>query len=172
MNKNLVFVIAPKDFRDEELFIPLDIVKKAGIETKIASTILGKCLGSGGRKITSQFMIDNIKADDYDGIVFIGGSGMTQLVDNSDLQNLAKEFFQNQKLVAAICVAPVVLAKAEILKNISATAWQDYLPELQEHGCNVVAKPVVIAGRVITGNGPLAAQAFGQAITKYLQEIN
>jgi len=170
MNKTLVLVIAPKDFRDEELFIPLDVAKRAGIETVIASIKLGECIGSGGRKVISQFMIDNVKAGDYDGIVFVGGSGMSQLVDNSGLQDLAKEFFQEQKLVAAICVAPVVLAKAGILKDIAATAWQDYLPVLQEHGCNAVAKPVVIAGRVITGNGPLAAQEFGQAIVRYLEE--
>jgi len=72
------------------------------------------------------------------------------------------------KIVAAICIAPEILAEAGLLSGKKATAWSGSLEKLRAKGAKVENAPVVSSGRIITGNGPGAARAFGRAIAEAL----
>jgi len=170
MNKRLIFVVAPKDFRDEELTIPLKTVEQVGIKVEIASLRRGICQGAKGTKIESTLAAKEVSPRDFDGVVFIGGSGMAELVDNCDFEKLAQDFYREKRLVAAICIAPMILANAGILQGVSATAWKGSLFDLQQAGADAISKSVVVAGRIITANGPAAAKKFGQRIINFLKE--
>ncbi len=170
MNKRVVFVIAPQDFRDEELFVPAKPLKDEGVEVRVASTKTGLCQGADGGEVESELKIDEIKTDNFDAIFFIGGPGMEDLIDNLKLHSLAKDFYKSKKLVGAICIAPLLLAKAGLLEGISATSWSGVQSKISQLGADVVDKPVVVAGRVITAEGPDAAREFGKQIIKHLKE--
>ena len=48
-------VISFRDFRDEELFVPMEILNKAGIETKVISNKKGLAIGAdGGEKLNRE----------------------------------------------------------------------------------------------------------------------
>jgi protease I len=170
MDKKLLFVIAPRDFRDEEFVEPRDVLRRAGVEVVVASLKRGICQGVAGTEVESNLTVKEAQPANFDGVVFIGGMGMAELVDNPSLKKLAQNFFQQEKLVAAICVAPLILAKAGILKGIPATCWQGSAQELQNCGADFSSKPVVVAGRVITASGPPVARTFGQKIGQFLEE--
>jgi protease I len=163
-----VFVIAPSDFRDEEYFEPKEILEEGGIETKTASFKKGEIIGVGGGRAIAEIEVSQIKSDEFDAIIFVGGPGMMQLTDNDDLISLAKDFYSKGKIVSAICVAPEILANAGILKGISATAWQGSLQKLLEKGAQVVDKSVCWSGKIITAQGPHAAREFGETLFKAL----
>ncbi|MFN5374806.1 MAG: DJ-1/PfpI family protein, partial [Chitinophagaceae bacterium] len=110
--KPVLFVIAPKDFRDEELFITQAELEKSGISTTIASSITGECIGSKGGKAISNYQLDQINLKDYSTIVYIGGMGSRVFFDDPKAISLAKEMHAMGSPVAAICIAPVILAKA------------------------------------------------------------
>ena len=77
------------------------------------------------------------------------------------------------KLVAAICAAPIVLAKAGLVKDKDVTAYpaQDVYRELNEAGAHIIKdENVVLDGNVLTANGPGAAMLFGYSIGEYLGE--
>ena len=59
-----------------------------------------------------------------------------------------------------------MLAHAGILKGIKATFFEspDSLREIKSGGAVPVNKAVVVDGRIITANGPAAAQEFAGAI--------
>lgn len=170
MDKKLLFVIAPKDFRDEEFTEPTDILRQAGVEITVASLKKGICRGVAGTEVESSLTVKEARPDSFDGVVFVGGLGMADLVDDPSLKKLTQGFFQKKKLVAAICVAPVILAKAGILKGVSATSWQGSTQELQNSGADFSPKSVVVAGRIITANGPQVAGDFGRAIVTFIEE--
>jgi len=111
-------------------------------------------------------MVTEVSIDEYDAVAFIGGPGMAQIVDDDSLQVLAKRFFNSKKLTAAICVAPVILAKADILKGRNATAWSGVKEKLTEVGANYIDKKVIVDGHIITADGPEAAREFGKEIAK------
>jgi len=173
MEKKILMVVALKDFQDEEYFVPKEILERAGFLIDTTSTEKGIAIGSQGSEAIIHVGLDEINIENYKAVIFCGGSGMANELDNQDLHKLAKDFYGNDKIVAAICVAPVLLAKAGILKDKKATAWSSALDKsliksLEENGGIYQDSPVVIDNKIITANGPDAAEEFGKAIKELL----
>lgn len=53
-NAKVLMVIAPKDFRDEELFEPMAVFESNGLKVDVVSTTKGECVGMLGNKITVE----------------------------------------------------------------------------------------------------------------------
>jgi len=90
---------------------------------------------------------------------------------NLILNKIINEFYRENKLTCAICIAPILLAESGVLKNKNATVWNgDKNQEiiLQNNGATYINQNVVIDKNIITANGPEAAEEFGNAIVKYL----
>ena len=175
MDKKVLMVLAFKDFRDEEYFIPKEILEKAGFYIDTTSTEQGIAIGSQGGEAVVHIGLDEVDLKNYQAVIFCGGSGMVNELDNQQFHKLAKSFYENNKIVSAICVAPVLLAKAGILKNKKATVWssaldKSFIKVLEENGAIYQDSPVVIDNKIITANGPDAAEEFGKAIVNLLTE--
>jgi len=167
----VVLAVAPEKFRDEELAEPIAALKQANISFDIASTRPGTCTGMLGAKVNANLSFDDIDPKNYDGLIVIGGSGsQTYLWEDELLVRLAGFFAETDKVVAAICLAPVVLARSGILKQKKATVYnsQTAVFEMKKGHAVVLNDPVVQDGRIITANGPQAAKAFAAAVVKEL----
>ncbi|PIR71487.1 MAG: hypothetical protein COU43_02395, partial [Candidatus Nealsonbacteria bacterium CG10_big_fil_rev_8_21_14_0_10_37_25] len=78
------------------------------------------------------------------------------------------------KVLASICISPVILAKAGVLKGKKATVWSspmDKVPVriLEENEAIYQDKSVVADGKIVTANGPAAAEKFAKAIITALK---
>ena len=169
--KNVLMVVAPKDFEDVEFYLPKTLLEVNGANITVASTT-SKALGLNGSTCTTDIMISNAKAKDYDAIVIVGGTGViSSLWDDKDLRNLIKDANKEKKIIAAICAAPPVLARAGILKDKKATMfpWSDGIKELTTNGAIYVDKEVVVSGNIITGRNPDASVAFGLKLCEELK---
>lgn len=169
--KNILMVVAPKDFEDVELYAPKTLLEINGAKITVASTT-SKALGLNGSTYTTDIMIANAKAKDYDAIVIVGGTGVIgTLWEDQDLRNLVKEANKEKKIIAAICAAPPVLARAGILKDKKATMfpWSDGIKELTNNGVKYVDKEVVVSGNIVTGRNPDASVAFGLKLCEALK---
>lgn len=169
--KNVLLVIAAKDFEDVEFYSPKTLLEINGANITIASTEK-TAVGTNGLKSSVDILISEAKAKDYDAIVVIGGTGVIgSLWDNKDLRNLIKGANKDKKIVAAICAATPVLARAGILKNKKATVfpWNDGIKELTDNGAKYVDEEVVVSGNIITGRNPDASIAFGMKLCEELK---
>lgn len=171
MEKKILMVVAFKDFRDEEYFIPKEVLEKAGFSIDTTSTQKGVATGIEGGQAVVHVGLDEINLENYKAVIFVGGSGMAKELDNLDFHKLAKDFYQADKVITAICIAPALLAKAGILENKKATVWSSALDKsfikiLEENGTIYEDSSVVVDGKIITANGPDAAEEFGEAIKK------
>ena len=171
--KRVAMIIAFNNFKDEEYLDTKEELKKGGIEIEVVSNSIGIAKGVGGTKVEIKKTIKELNIDDYDGIVFIGGSGALENLDNSDSYKIAKEAISKNKILAAICISPVILAKSGVLNGKKATVWSSILDkssikELEKNGAIYLDQLVVVDGKIITGNGPKAAHQFGKTI---VQEI-
>lgn len=137
------------------------------------------------------------KAKEFDAIFYVGGHGpMFDLVDNPTSQQLIREFWEADKVVAAVCHAPAVLydvklsdgsllvAGKEVTAFTNAEEEQvgltDAVPFLPENALQKAsggrfvkaAEPwgekVVVTGKLITGQNPASATGVGVAIAKAL----
>ena len=173
MEKKILMVVAFKDFKDEEYFVTKEVLEKAGYLIETTSSQKGMALGTEGNEAIITLLPQEINPQNYEVIVFIGGSGMGKELENQEFQKLAQEFVKNDKIVTAICVAPALLAKSQILKGVKATVWSSALDKsfiqiLKANGAIYSDKPVVQDGKIITANGPDAASQFGETIVNQL----
>lgn len=167
----LLLVIAPEKFRDEELEVPREVFDEAGIAYDIASTCPGTCEGMIGASAEAALAIDDADAAEYAGIVIVGGIGSQDFLwDHAGLRELVVTFFTTGKVVAAICLSPVVLARAGVLNGRQATVFQSpaSVAEMKKGGAFLVDIAVVADLDLITANGPKAARAFAEAIVEKL----
>lgn len=171
--KKIVMITAFRDFRDAEYFVPKEIFEAAGSEVKTASTQMGIAIGADGGEVEVDFLVSEIMTEDFDAVAFVGGPGALQYLDNEDSYNLARKIFEENKILGAICIAPVILAKSGVLENKRATVWSSPMDKravkkLKENGVIYQENPVVIDGKIITADGPQSARAFGEAVTEVL----
>jgi len=171
--KSIAMIIAFRDFRDEEYFTPREILEKAGAEIKTASNKMGRAIGADGGDVEIDFLVSELNPADFAAMVFIGGPGALKHLDNEDSYKIARQAVSQDKVLAAICIAPVILAKAGILAGKKATVWTNPMDKsavkiLEDKNAVFEEKPVVVDGKIVTGNGPAAAEKFGQAIIEVL----
>jgi protease I len=167
----VLIVLAPEKFRDEEFNVPAAELQKAGIGYDIASTRSGSCTGMLGAKTYATLSFEDVNPDSYDGILIVGGGGaQSYLWEDTVLGGMVKHFHASSKVVAAICLAPVVLARAGILKGKKATFFNSPVSfkEMKAGGAVPVDKAVVSDSRIITANGPAAAKEFAETFIRTL----
>lgn len=168
--KKAVLIIAREIFRDEELFHTQEALEAAGVQTVVASSQLGTCKGKLGATAEATELVSELKADDYDAIVFVGGNGATEYYDNTAALNLAKDAAEKGKVVAAICIAPRILANAGLLEGLKATCYESETEAIKKLGADFQPNDVVRDGKIVTANGPHAATDFGKTIAQALAE--
>jgi len=166
--KKAVLVIASQNFRDEELFETKRQLEKAGVETVIASTRTAVIKGMLGGKAEAAILVNDIVVDDYDAIIFIGGSGASQYFNSPVALDIARRAKDKQKILAAICIAPTVLANAGVLDGVRATSFSSERGKLRKAGAKYTGTTVERDGLIITGSGPRAATQFGKTIADAL----
>jgi protease I len=165
---HVLMIIAEKNFRDEELFIPQKLFEEKGITVTIASTVTSTVTGMLNGKAKPDVLLKNVKVKDYDAVIFVGGVGAQMYFNNEVAHQIAKDAVKEHKVLAAICIAPNILANAGLLQGKKATCWDSAI--LTPKGAEYQNKDVVKDGKIITANGPKAAHEFGQIIIKTLIE--
>jgi protease I len=170
----ILIVIAPDKFRDEEYTVPAAALQKAGIGFDVASKMRGTCTGMLGTKVNATLSFEEAEPKSYDGILIVGGAGaQLHLWDDKLLGEMVKYFHADAKVVGAICLAPVILARAGILKGKKATYFNSPVSfrEMRAGGAVLVDKPVVADSRIVTANGPAAAAEFADTFIRMLTAV-
>jgi protease I len=164
MAKTVALVIAEKMFRDEEYRIPKEILEKAGVKVITVCTTLAEATGKLGMKVKPDILLGDTDVSLADALIFVGGGGSSQYFEDPAAHGLARDFANRGKIVGAICIAPVILANAGLLKEKRATVFLDGQTDLEGHGAVYTGHPVETDGLLLTGNGPEAAAEFGEKL--------
>jgi len=164
-----VLLVVADNYRDEEFEASYQAVKEAGLLPVIASKGRGELKGMLGGRTKAELALRDVNPDDYKAVIFVGGVGADVFWDDPDAHRIAKDMYAQKKLVCAICIAPVTLAKAGLLKGVKATSWPSVSPTLKMLGAQYVNLPVVEDKGIITANGPQSASFFKEAILRKLK---
>jgi 4-methyl-5(b-hydroxyethyl)-thiazole monophosphate biosynthesis len=92
--------------------------------------------------------------------------GAQTLSENEDLRRLILRFAKENKPMAAICAAPMVLGKLGLLQGRKVTCYPGFEQYLE--GAEVTGQQAVCDGNIITGHGPGAAMDFALLIVETL----
>jgi protease I len=171
--KKILLIIAFHDFQDHEYGKTREILENQGAEIKVASSEKPEAQGKFGTRVKVDLLLSETKVEEFEAVVFIGGPGAVDYREDPEALRLAKEAFSQNKILAAICIAPTILARAGVLQGKKATVWsgpgdKEPIRILEEEGAAFVDQEVVQDGKIITANGPGAAEAFAETISRLL----
>ena len=167
--KKALLIIAKTMFQDHEYRDTRAVLEKAGVQITTASSSSGTASGKFGGNQKVDITIDQANVADYVTVIFIGGPGTGEYFNSARAHTLAKETLAAGKILAAICIAPVILANAGILKGKKATVFPSGGQDLVRGGANYTKAPVEVDGKIITADGPQSAPAFGTAVANALK---
>ncbi|MBQ0124834.1 MAG: DJ-1/PfpI family protein [Clostridiales bacterium] len=143
-----------------EALTPLDYLRRAGAEVLLVG-VSGKVqTGSHGIKIETDVASSDLDENTaFDMIVFPGGMpGTLNIEACAKAQKLLARAVNENKFIAAICAAPMILGKAGILSGKNATCYPGFEKYLA--GAKVSRGKAVRDDNIITATGAGAANEF------------
>ena len=169
--KKVALVIAHNGYQATEYNQTKQALEAAGIEVVTVSDDANRATAHDGSQAHVDCTINDLVVRHYNGIFLIGGPGALHHLDIPLMHQKLAEAYAIGSAYGAICIAPRILAKINLLRDKKATGWDKdnaLLPIFKAHGVFFIDQPVVIDGNVVTANGPTAASAFGAAIASVL----
>ena len=158
-------------FEEIETTTIVDVLRRCGVEVVIASIENQIIEGAHGMKFVSDISIDKINVKNFEAVICPGGNpGYVNLRKDSRVLAMIREAFNSNRLVAAICAAPAVLADAGILRNRNCTIYPGMEFELEKGGGKPQMDLVVEDGNIITSQGPATALLFAFRIANRLAD--
>jgi 4-methyl-5(b-hydroxyethyl)-thiazole monophosphate biosynthesis len=163
-----VLIPLAEGFEEIEAMAIMDVLSRAGIEITVAGLSSLEVKGANtGLSIKVPVLLDGVDAKDYDMIVLPGGlPGSEHLAKSKKVKELLREFDAKNKIVGAICAAPLALNEAGVLKE-NYTCYPSYEKNIKKEGYTDKQK-VIIDDNVMTSRGPGTAICFALEIVKKL----
>ena len=165
-----IAVIATDGFEEAELIYPFYRLKEAGHESDVISLGKRPIEGKFGYIIKPTYKIDEVKADDYDGVIVPGGTkNPDYLRRNKDVLDFVHTIDQQKKLVGAICHAGWVLISSKVIKNRKATSYYAIKDDMINAGAIFEDSSVVVDGNLITSRMPDDLPDFMKEVLKFIR---
>lgn len=153
-----------------EALFPIDYFRRCQMDVKIIAvndTGEKQVTGRSGITVVADYNINEVNLEEYDAIVFPGGiPGVDNIISDKSVKEAISSFLSREKLVAAICAAPAILAKEGLIKGRNVTCYPDLANEIDENGANYIDESVVIDGQLITSKGVGTTKLFAKAIAE------
>ncbi len=169
-------VLLADGFEETEAVTVIDVLRRAEIKVEVLGVESKKVTGSHQICIEADALLSDRKNEKFDLVVLPGGMpGAATLRDHWGVQKLVQAQHASGGLVAAICAAPIALAKAGILEGKRATCFPGFEEQLTAGGALTAlgasgAEAVVRDGNVITSRGVGTALAFSLALVEALRD--
>lgn len=166
----MIYMFCADGVEEVEALATLDVLRRAGLEV-VTVGIPGKAV-SGPHNITfnADITIAEFEKEERsaDAVVLPGGGvGTETLAGSKTVCDFVKKTAAEGGYTCAICAAPSVLGRLDLLKGKKATCYPGFEGYL--YGASVLPDKVVADGKVITAKGMGCAVEFGLAIISALK---
>ncbi len=169
-----ILILATNGFEQSELDVPHTKLKEAGATVHIVAPEAGEITGwdqkDWGRAVKVDKTLAEVSADAYDAIVLPGGQmNPDTLRGTPEALTLIKRFFEQGKVVAAVCHAPWLLIDTGIAKGRRLTSYNTMKQDMINAGAMWEDSEVVTDKGVVTSRKPDDLPAF---VAKIIEEVN
>ena len=169
-NMAKVYVFLANGFEDVEALIPVDVLRRGGVEV-VTVSINGNervVKSSHNVQMIADATVGDCDFSDADLLFLPGGMpGASNLYEHEGVRQAVLAQFKAGKKVAAICAAPaVVLAQLGVLDGKQATCYPGFEHLLTK--AQYTADLVTVDGNITTAEGPAAAFPFAYELLSQL----
>lgn len=163
----MTYMFLANGFEEIEALLPLDLMRRAGLEVTTVGVGGKDITGSHGITVMADITDSDLADNAPECVILPGGMPGTKNLDASPVVHKAlDDALENNSLICAICAAPMILGKRGILRGKNATCFPGFEEYLE--GATVGGR-AVRDGQVITGVGMGAALEFGIEIVAALK---
>ena len=168
------FVFLADGFEDVEALIPIDVLRRGGVEVTTVSVVDDSSIvtsAHGVQVVADCIYGDDISDDDLrdaDLVLLPGGMpGAKNLYDHDGVGQAVLQQHKAGRWLAAICAAPaVVLGQLGVLRGRKATCYPGF--EQLLNGATYTGDLCTQDGHIITAEGPAAAFPFAYKLLALL----
>lgn len=175
LKKKKIAFLATNGFEQVELTEPWNAIRDAGAQVELVSPESGLIQGMNHNEPADTFQvdrtIDEVTADEYDGLVLPGGvANPDSLRTNEQCVSFVRDFFKQAKPVAAICHGPWTLIEADVVHERRMTSWPSLKTDLKNAGADWVDEECVVDSGLVTSRNPDDLPAFcAKAIEEFAE---
>jgi 4-methyl-5(b-hydroxyethyl)-thiazole monophosphate biosynthesis len=172
-----VYVFLADGFEDVEALIPIDVLRRGGVEVvTVSATDFPLVESAHGVNIEADLQFEQVDTSDADLLMLPGGMpGAANLMAHEGVCQAVLAQAAAGKKVSAICAAPaVVLAGLGLLEGRKATCYPGFEQALKDGGAEYTAQLVTVDGNITTAEGPAAAFPYAYELLSQLvsQEVS
>lgn len=169
-----IAAIATDGYHNTELTDPMDALLKEGVEV-VVICVKPEQLKEGlldhltlkapeklppEKRIKPSLVVNDAKAEDYDGLLIPGGYSPEQLRNFPEAVEFAKDVYANGKPIMAICHGTQLLISADVIKGKNVTAVGSIAVDVKNAGGIYIDKPLVVDGNLVTSRTPRDMDQF------------
>ncbi|MCF8361417.1 MAG: DJ-1/PfpI family protein [Prolixibacteraceae bacterium] len=156
-------------FEEMEAIVPADVWRRAGFQVELVSITNDlQVYGSHDINVLADKTFEQADYTKFDMIYLPGGvTGANNLDNHEGLEKQLKIFAESDKVIGAICAAPLVLGHKNLLKGKKATCFPGFEDELL--GAEIMGESIVTDGKIITGKGAGVAMQFALTVVAYFR---
>jgi protease I len=163
-------IVLVEDLYEElEAWCPIFRLREEGVRVTIAGTGSKSYRGLHGYPIDVDATAGELDASHLDLVVIPGGYAPDVLRKDEGVLRLIREANDQDKVIAAICHAPWVLASADVIQGRTLTSLDRIRDDVANAGAEWVDKAVVVDRNLITSRTPHDLPAFCGAIVEALR---
>lgn len=162
----MLYILLAHGFEEIEALGTADFLRRCGLEVKIASVEgVRSVTGSHGVTVLTDCLLRQSNVMQSQGLILPGGMpGADKLKNTVMVKKALVSMAKKNKLIAAICAAPMALGALGLLKGVKATCYPGFEPHLE--GAVIEDALVVEDANFITAKGPGATIDFAAAIAR------
>jgi protease I len=170
-----IAILATNGFEESELKSPKEAMEREGFHVDIVSEESGEIKGWANGNWSNAYKVDktldDVQAFDYNAPVLPGGViNPDKLRRNKNALNFIRDFFKQEKPVAAICHAPQVLISAGVVEGRELTSFHSIKDDLINAGARWVDQEVVVDNGFVTSRDPNDLPAFNAKLIEEIRE--
>lgn len=157
-------------FEESEALVTLDLMRRADINIKTVGIGADTVLGAHSIRVFADMKETEFDLSECEGIILPGGMpGTENLYANQTVIKALEYCFDNKKLIASICAAPIIPGRKGMLESVKAVCFPGFEDELLY--AEIKDCPCVSDGNFITAKGAGCVFEFAHAIIRYIINI-
>ena len=164
----MVYILLGTGFEEVEAIAPCDILRRGGVEVALTGVNGAAVTGGHGIEVRCDLQLSEVDREKLEMVVLPGGLGGVQsMLESPEVMDLVSWAWRENRLVAAICAAPTILARLGISDGKHCVCYPGM--EDQMGTAKMEQQSAVRDGSLLTGRGPGAALDFGLLLLEALK---
>ena len=162
----MIYVFFAQGFEEIEALAAVDVLRRAKLNVLTVGINNLQITGSHNITVLCDYEINQLKPNDsLEAIVLPGGMpGTKNLGKSSEIISFIDFAYKHEKLICAICAAPMILGHIGLLAGRQAVCFPGFEGDLR--GAHISDKYVCRDGNIITAKGMGCAIDFAIEIAK------